>query len=132
MTKLTKAKKKEISEMVTKIVKGATRKMSKPKLDKAQNKRFDEFVEEYHTTTQVEPRLLPEDKVKQHLAEELAIQKKEIIEKLEKMKKIRKPTHGTCCTCQVCGFCYEPPSECECERNEILDQVIKSIKEKGR
>ncbi len=49
-----------------------------PKLDKAQEKRFDEFVEEHHTTTQVEPRLLPEDKAKQHLAKELDIQKKEI------------------------------------------------------
>jgi len=49
------------------------------KLTKAQNKRFDEFVEEYHITTQVEPRILPENKVKQHLADELDRQEKEYI-----------------------------------------------------
>lgn len=47
------------------------------KLTKVQSKRFDEFVEEHHTTTQVEPRILPEDKVKQFLAKELSIQEKE-------------------------------------------------------
>lgn len=53
---------------------------------------------------------------------------KKIIKELEGMKKLRKPTHGVCCTCQTCGYSNE--YDCECPRNEVLDQAIKSLRDK--
>ena len=55
------------------------------KLTKAQSKRFDEkFVDKKLPQYWKEP--FDPENIKQHLASELAVQKKEIIEKLEKMK----------------------------------------------
>lgn len=56
-------------------------------LDKDQEKRWAEFVEEYHTTTRVEPRIVPEYKAKQHLSQELALERKRLIQIVEGMGK---------------------------------------------
>ena len=53
--------------------------------------------------------------------------RKEAIKTVSGMIKKRKPTHGPCCTCQDCGFYFEGGSECECSRNQVLEEVIKSL-----
>ncbi len=56
----------------------------------------------------------------------LASQNQKLIERVEGMKRKRKPTHGTCCTCQECG--YPNDVDCECERNRILDDILKLMR----
>jgi len=87
-----------------------------PTLTKAQEKRFDERFKYKNYDVLVD---VGGKEIKQHLADELARQKKEIIEKLEKMKRNDDPSiyykDG-----------YSPKGSKF--HNRILDQAIKTIK----
>ncbi len=59
------------------------------------------------------------------LAEAVSRRDAEILKKLEGMKEFGPGGHGTCCVCQGCR---QYNDECTCERNRILDELIKAIK----
>lgn len=53
-------------------------------------------------------------------------EERELIRKeVEGMIRKSKPTHGTCCTCQTCG--RDNDYECDCPRNEVLQEVLSKL-----
>jgi hypothetical protein len=47
-----------------------------------------------------------------------------VINAVDGMVQKQKPTHGQCCMCTKCGHYND---ECNCERNELLDDVIDKL-----
>jgi len=88
------------------------------KLTKAQEKRFDEILYEI-TSRGLGNSSASYRELKQHLADELSIQKKEIIEKLEEKRVL---------SFKVNGQEGQMEKEIKYQINKTLDQAIKTIK----
>ncbi len=91
--------------------------MDKPKLNKAQEKRFEKLLEIIFSKHNVNSPSMDRASLKQHLADELALQKKESYEEGYKDGR-HDEKHG-----------IEKRAK---EHIKKIDQAIKSIKEKGK